>query len=371
MNYQNYSYKDFMLDEQFQQWVLAPESDAGIFWEHWLQRHPGKQAEISKARAALLELHLAGLRKEQALTRKAPAAAAGPTEEEIQALWAGIARGIREPATQAAADISKPAARVIPLFSYYRWAGLAASIIFMVAIGAVYWLKQQPAAPAENITFATAFGETKLLTLPDQSTIRLNGNSRITTARHWPGDGDREVTLAGEAFFSVVPTPNRRSFRVNLEKGARVEVLGTEFAVTDRPSLSRVVLSKGSVKVAIGASGESQPIATTMVPGELVEIDRLRGRLRKSKVADPASYSAFTKDLIEFNDAPLSEVARVLQDDYGYTVTFQPASLARKRFTSSSPRNRVDLLLYVMAKSFNLEVIQKGKHITMKAKKTQ
>ena len=118
MNYQNYSYKDFMLDEQFQQWVLAPESDAGIFWEHWLQRHPGKQAEISKARAALLELHLAGLRKEQALASKAPAAAADPAEEEIQALWAGIARGIREPATQAAADLSAPAARVIPLFSY-------------------------------------------------------------------------------------------------------------------------------------------------------------------------------------------------------------------------------------------------------------
>ena len=69
---------------------------------------------------------------------------------------------------------------------------------------------------------------------------------------------------------------------------------------------------------------------------------------------------------IEFNNTPLSEVARVLQDNYGYKITFVPASLADKRFTSSNPDNRVDLLLFALEKSFNLQVSRKGKRITLK-----
>jgi transmembrane sensor len=353
--------------------VLAPDSDARFFWENWLQSHPGKQVDITKAKAAILELHLAGLRKEQALIKKTPVLETAPTTEDINAIWENIARSIQEPATQQAEDNTEPATKVIPVFSYYHWAGIAASIIFIIAIGAVYWLQQKPASEAEKITFATAFGETKLLTLPDNSTIRLNANSRLTTAKHWPADADREVTLAGEAFFSVVHTKNHRRFKVTLQKGARVEVLGTEFAVTDRPTLSRVVLNKGKVKVAVltnqqGASGDNTAIAAIMAPGDLVEIDRLHGKLAKSKIADPEYYSAFTKNLIEFNNSPLSEVARVLQDDYGYKVTFQPAFLANKRFTSSNPSNRIDLLLFAIEKSFNLKVTQKGKHITIKTK---
>jgi transmembrane sensor len=94
----------------------------------------------------------------------------------------------------------------------------------------------------------------------------------------------------------------------------------------------------------------------------------LHGNLTKSKIANPGYYSAFTKNLIEFNNSPLSEVARVLQDNYGYKVTFSPASLATKRFTSSTPSNRIDLLLFAIEKSFNLEVLQKGKHISFKSK---
>jgi transmembrane sensor len=371
MKYQDYSFKDFILDELFQQWVLDPDAQAGLFWEEWLLRHPEKQNEVAKAKAAILELHLAGLRKEQAYHKQVPVMNASLTAEDLQDSWENIAAAIGKPAPQQAA--TKPETRVIPIFSYTGWAKIAASILLILAIGALFWFRQQPAAPAQVVTFATGFGETKALTLPDKSKVFLNANSRLTIPKHWPATADRDVTLVGEAFFAVQHTRNHQKFTVSLLQGSTVEVLGTEFTVTDRPTLSRIVLNKGKVKVAVGSEKKQQapgsrPAETVMAPGDLVLIDRLQGTLAKTKISNPEQYAAFTKEVIEFDNSLLSEVARVLQDHYGYKVSFVPASLANKRFTSSTASNRVDLLLFAIEKSFNLQVIRKGKHITIKAK---
>jgi transmembrane sensor len=204
--------------------------------------------------------------------------------------------------------------------------------------------------------------------MTDLSGIILNANSRLTFAKSWAAGQDREVTLAGEAVFAVRPGEKPQKFKVHLLDGAQVEVLGTTFTVTNRPSLTRVVLNQGKVRVDLVGpqQGKGAQASARMAPGDLVEIDRRENRLTKSRVARPENYSAFVQHKIEFNNTPLSEVARVLQDNYGYKMTFVPASLADKRFTSSNPDNRVDLLLFALEKSFNLQVSRKGKHITLK-----
>ncbi|MGV3503748.1 MAG: FecR domain-containing protein [Adhaeribacter sp.] len=375
MKYQDFQVKDFILDELFQQWVLEQDAQAGLFWEEWLLRHPEKQQAVARARTAILELHLAGIRKEQARRKETPVTASSLTAEDLRDSWQNISAAIRQPLPQAATQVDTPQAdtRVIPIFRYTAWAKIAASILLILAIGALYWMRQQTAPPMEQLTFATAFGETKEVRLPDKSRVFLNANSRLSMPRHWQAGADRKVKLEGEAFFAVQHTRNQQKFIVSLINGSRVEVLGTEFTVTDRPSLSRIVLSKGKVKVAAGSS--HQPSAPSggvreavMAPGELVLINHRQGTLAKTPVSNPAQFAAFTKEMVEFNNSLLSEVARVLQDHYGYQVTFQPASLAHKRFTSSTAINRVDLLLFAIEKSFNLKVVQKGKHLTIKVK---
>ncbi|GEO06125.1 hypothetical protein AAE02nite_37890 [Adhaeribacter aerolatus] len=373
MNYQNYRFKDFMLDEEFQQWVLNPDSDANLFWINYLQNHPDKQLEIAKAKAAIQELYFAGLRKEQAFTKLKSVLAVPATPAEMNIAWQNITEAIKAPPAEQTTDRTKVTTKVIPLFAFNKWTKIAASILLICAVGAIFWLKETRTPVAEEITYRTTFGETKKITLPDNSKIFLNANSQLTTAKYWPSDKDREVKLAGEAFFSVVHTQNDQKFKVNLQKGAQVEVLGTEFTVTNRPTLSRVVLSQGKVKVKVGSkpnlpSAGNQLRATIMAPGDLVQIDYLQGTLSKNKVQNPEQYAAFIQNKIEFNNSPLSEVARVLQDNYGYKVTFLPASLANKWFTSSNPSNRLDLLFFALEKSFNLQVIQKGKHLTIQTK---
>lgn len=361
MNYQHYRFQDFMLDEGFQKWVLESDAQAYSFWANWMLLHPEKEEEISKARKAILALHLAGVRKEAAARGQAPARAQEPTPDEQQAIWEQISLAIADQETEAA-----PAARIIPLWRQ-TWTRVAAAVLLVMGIGWLFWLRTGSAA-GELVTYQTAYGQTRQLLLPDGSTVFLNANSRLTFAPDWAGRQNREVSLSGEAFFAVKPERKPRKFKVQLSGGAQVEVLGTEFTVTNRPSLTRVVLNQGKVQVGLadGQKEKALRAAATLAPGDLVEIDRRQNRLTKSRVTRPEDYSAFVQHVIEFNDSPLAEVARVLRDNYGYKVTFLPASIANKRFTSSNPDNRIDLLLFAIEKSFNLQVIRKGKHITIR-----
>jgi len=366
MKYTKFDSKDFILDESFQKWVLYPDEETDLFWENFIQQHPEKQPEINKAKTAILELYFAGIRKEQSSIKKKPSLKAEPSINDAKAVWENILQGIHAPTSNRTTNISQPTDKVIPIFSFTYWAKMAASILLIITTGTIFWLQQQSATPAEEVTYATSFGETKQLTLPDNSKIFMNANSRLTVAKNWAADTDRKVKLDGEAFFSVVHTKNHRKFTVALVKGAQIEVLGTEFTVTERPSLSRVVLNKGKVKITVldkkAATGKKEAI---MVPGDLAKVNWSAATIFKTHTDNPAMYTGFTQGQLIFNETPLLEVARLLKDNYGYKVKFSPEDLAQKQFTGSSPSNQVDLLFTAIEKAFNLKVIKKGRNISI------
>lgn len=348
-----------MLDEGFQRWVLEPEAHTDPFWPNWVLLHPEQEAEVLQARKALRALRLVGVRKELGTSRQQSDQALEPAPADQGELWDRIAREIaaeekRQPA---------PAGRQLWLHTSAR---VAAAVLLLLVLGWTMWLRPHLAGD-ELVTYQTTYGQTRQVLLPDGSEIVLNANSRVTFPPVWPAGQDRQVSLSGEAFFAVKPGRKPRKFKVQLS-GAQVEVLGTEFTVTDRSRLTRVVLNEGKIQVRLAGEGQAGKghTAAVMVPGDLVEITRGGKGLVKSRVAKPENYSAFVQHVIEFRDSPLGEVARVLQDNYGYKVTFSPVHLAAKRFTSSNPDNRVDLLLFAIEKSFNLQVTRKGKHIMIR-----
>lgn len=367
--YDNFNVKDFVLDESFQAWVLEPGSAAHTFWPEWLQQHPEKQAAVNKARAIILELYGIGLRQEQTAAEPAPTLLTEASPAEMAAVWQNISATLRLAPPALNEETVPAAAGVISIFSFGNWVKIAAAVTLLIGVGYLFWLRQAPAQKPTVLVYATNFGETKQLTLPDQSVVYLNANSQLTVPARWATTEDRTVELTGEAFFAIRPTENQQKFQVNIAAGAQVEVLGTEFTVTNRPDLARVVLNQGKVKVGLPNLQKSlSGAAVVMAPGDLVQINQQTHQLSKQKVTRPEKYAAFTQNLLEFNDAPLAEVARVLRDTYGYQVSFAPQALATKRLTSSGPGNRVDLLLFIIEKTFNLKVVRKGRRILIQAK---
>lgn len=56
MDYQEYTSIDFVLDDDFFQWVMQPDAASDSFWQEWLEQHPHKRREVEEARKWILEL---------------------------------------------------------------------------------------------------------------------------------------------------------------------------------------------------------------------------------------------------------------------------------------------------------------------------
>ncbi len=80
--------------------------------------------------------------------------------------------------------------------------------------------------------------------LPDGSKVELNAGSSLSLHPYW-WFVSREVTFAGEGFFSV---QKGKRFTVKSQQGS-TEVLGTSFNIYARDSLYKVFCSTGKVKV--------------------------------------------------------------------------------------------------------------------------
>ena len=79
--------------------------------------------------------------------------------------------------------------------SRMRWWKMAAAITGILLISGVLFLTQFQAS-----SYATTFGETKHIILPDGSEVTLNANSELQLAEVWEEGTAREVWLEGEAF---------------------------------------------------------------------------------------------------------------------------------------------------------------------------
>lgn len=92
----------------------------------------------------------------------------------------------------------------------------------------------------------TSVAKTETLTLPDQSKVNLNANSKLSyNSLEW--DSNRQLTLEGEAFFEV---EKGKTFTVKTNYG-EVEVLGTVFNVKSRDYAFEVICFEGSVQVSL------------------------------------------------------------------------------------------------------------------------
>jgi ferric-dicitrate binding protein FerR (iron transport regulator) len=103
-----------------------------------------------------------------------------------------------------------------------------------------------------------------------------------------------------------------------------------------------------------------------MQPGDLVEVQKKSPLFNKTAIPDPQVYAAFTQNKIIFKNTLLSEVARVLEDTYGYRVEIARPGLAHKHFSGTTPTSDIEMLFSAIERLFSVQVIQKEKNIIIK-----
>ncbi len=350
-------------DPSFRQYVRQSNPTAERHWVAWCERHP----ELSElVREARVMVQLLDSTPRYTLARE-------QVEKEVADIRARLHGEV--PPSRMVSESAGIKRWIRPAY----WA--AACVLLVTAFGVWYAQPTWPTAPTEALranpapapssqtapvaTYQTPYGERRSVTLPDGTVVTLNANSTLTTTS-WT-DTRREVKLEGEAFFRVSKkTYADQPVKFVVRAGqVAVEVLGTRFNVSTRHQRVTVALEEGGIRLMV--LDPQQPEADEMrtldlVPGDRVELTNQQ-LITLSRSAKPDDFAAWTAGELVFDDTPLSEVAALIQDNYGYTVVFDNPKLANRRLTARLPDPSLDMLLMALSKAFSLSITQSEKTI--------
>ncbi len=321
-DYQHFSVNDFVLDDYFQSWILSPDENSDAFWSGWIKEHPERTNELEEAREILLHLR----HSNYALT-----------PETVSEIWKRVQQG-EDPSIR----LRKSATKI------YKWYWAAAAILIMGI--AVTFLRTE----ADHLEYHTAFGETKTILLPDSSTVILNANSSLSFDTNWDTQPVREIWLEGEGFFSVTHKHNNQPFKVLVQGGVAVEVLGTTFNVYHRSVDTKVVLNTGKIRLSLTSNKKKETIL--MKPGELVEYKKNN---YSKRTVDPTIYAAWTEKKIILNQTSLQEMVRMAKDNYGVVVEVSDERLLSQTVSGSMPIGDAEGFVNQVAKAFQLKAEKK------------
>ncbi|GHT76561.1 iron dicitrate transporter FecR [Bacteroidia bacterium] len=200
---------------------------------------------------------------------------------------------------------------------YWKQAiSIAASLLILISL-TIGWFKTNQATPAEVLysDVTTSYGETKIVTLPDGTTVTLNACSHISYLNQFENN-ERRVKLEGEAYFQV--TRNEKQLFIIITNQFDVNVLGTEFNIKayQNDEIYAVNVNSGKVQV-------EMPEATIrLVAEEHLAIDLLNDSYSKYKENQPVA--GWRKGYLHFNKAPIRDVANELERIYHCSIEFAP-----------------------------------------------
>lgn len=322
MPYSEFDAIQFAADPDFINWVKHPNQKTDTFWREWLIHNPQKQPEVEAARRIVLALDF----KPSAIP-----------ENAFSDIWARIDAGTY---SNRHTTVFKQVYRR----QQWTWATAAAAVL-AVCMGLLWLL-----LPTTK-TIETAYAESRTVVLPDSSIVYLSPNSKIRFSEADFSDQKREVSLDGEAYFSVKHLLSDAHFLVHTEELA-VEVLGTKFNVNSRRGQTSVVLEEGKVKLDLRTASDS---SLTMAPGEKVDFNKASETVRIKQVVT-TDYTPWRNDRKVFLGASLAEVADFLSDNYGFTVEFSNEQLKNLTFSGSASTKNPNDVLSKLSALFNLKI---------------
>lgn len=176
--------------------------------------------------------------------------------------------------------------------------------------------QQRMLTGAQMLKVEVPDGKRLQLTLSDGTHIYLNAGTTLEYPASFKGKKDRKVRLCGEAYFEVAHN-KECPFRVELNTGENIQVLGTSFnihAYAEDAAHATTLLS-GSISYQAGR--KSHPV--TLCPGQQAcyDVAQKTVKMLRVNVQDVVAWKA---GLICFDNEPLPQLARKLARIYGIRI---------------------------------------------------
>lgn len=240
---------------------------------------------------------------------------------------------------------------------FFQRLSIAAGFLVIIAVAAWIWWPS-----AGSVEIHTAYGEQRMITLPDQSTVKLNANSRISFKEEWPEEGVRQVWLEGEAYFQVrKDLENEQKFQV-ITRDLTVEVLGTVFNVNTREEATEVFLEEGKVHIDL----EENEADITMDPGELVTYSLKTHQPQRRRVIEEEAPASWKDGTILLKDERLQVIIEKMKEIYGVSARVDDEALLNHTVNFPMPVNNLDTALLILNLSAGLEIERREEVLIIK-----
>lgn len=220
---------------------------------------------------------------------------------------------------------------------------VSSAAALMAVLSLVFYWNRKP----DTVNVATSFGETRDVLLPDQSEVKLNGNSSLSYLVNM--DQRREVWFEGEGSFRIQKLTGLRNFIIHLSDTLSVEVIGTAFNISKRPSVTQIALRNGRIRVHHNRANQSKTM--DMEPNEILLLKDSGLTVNRFVADDIDSYFAWEHKKLVLDDTSLKELCQYIVDTYGITVEITDEQLEARTASGSIPieADNETMLLYICA----------------------
>lgn len=230
---------------------------------------------------------------------------------------------------------------------FFRTAIAASITILFMLVGVQLW-------SGINTTVATNFGENKTVMLPDGSKVELNSNSELSYLEKDWENGNRTLTLKGEAYFSV---QKGSTFSVISNHG-KVQVVGTKFNVKNLGGFYAVECYEGKVLVI------KQKQESLLTSGTGIQYNGSKSEL----VTFANTIPNWKNKNYIYKEIPLAVVLNDLQNEYSLPKLEVEKVNLNEAFSGRLFTDDLEKALEVISKSMNLQYEINAEKVTISAK---
>lgn len=310
--YKHFITADFITDDHFCDWVLQPTPKSNTLWQNWLNAHPEKKEEVTKARQIIKKLHQIH------------------TPSATQKLPIDIWKNIESKTTK------KSSLKIVNRrIGWYSWAAAAVALLI---IGVMIFEAERnisvesdivSSSPAKWLDYINTSKAVKQINLADGSTVTLEPGSTLKYPTAFEGK-TRKVTIEGEGFFNIA-RDTLKPFYV-YANATVIRVLGTSFFVKAKNIDKEIEVIVKTGKVAVYKRKELnelqriktkkiQPLLVT--PNQKVVFNKAQQKMTKRLTSTPTLVKPLSKLAKQkFQEATANEIFQAIAEAYGVEIIY-------------------------------------------------